>query len=1037
MNAATIKQLCNKQVPTIFKDEKIEKALNILEKTKSAALVILEKNSKAIGIITERDIAKKAGHWDEILTKPVSSLMSSPLFTLKETTNFAQAYMMMSEHGYRHIVVLDEDEKLLGILGEDDFLKHLTLEQLLGVKEVEQVMSKEVMTAREDETVAQIIQTMTTHKISSIVIIKDNKPLGIFTERDAVHLARYGDKNLSTSIAKHMASPVSTIKQNYSVLDAERILKQKKIRRLVVVDEKGELAGILTQHDLVKGISGTYIKMLRDTIHKQKNIIHETNNRLEEQSVLKNILHSFTDKFIIACDINSVIEYTNTCTLELPCKVPKIGELLNEDVKCFKKEIAASILNGDVNTTIHKLAIVRSENGSISSFKTSYAPIFSEQKLLQGFLFSAEDVTNEQKTYNDLKILNDKLEQSEQRFKKIFDSAKNGILLVDIKERKFYMGNQAICEMLGYSSDEIQVLGIEDIHPKEVLEDVLENIKKQIAGEQKTLKDIVVKRKDSSLFYADISAEMITIDNQTLIVKIFNDVTERKEYEKLLETKNMQLKERETQLLQAQDIAKIGNWSLDIKSMEADWSDEMREICGIDTDVSVGPEFLSKIVYPEDWTKLYASLMDTANSGKLHHMEYRIKRKTDHKTRWVDCHGKRVIDKNNIVKVVGTFQDITEQKEREHSLMRSEEKYKDLFEGINDAVFVSPFSEETFHNFIEVNDIACQKLGYTKEELLQFSVLDIIQEDDFDTPHTMNLRKKELITNGYAFFQTQTRTKRGKIIPVEVSTKIIYIEEKLFVMLMVRDISERKMAEKKLKEQEDIMIVQSRQAAMGEMISMIAHQWRQPISVVSMAANTILLDIALDEFKEENVKIGLDEINEQVQYMSHTIDDFRNFFQSSKTITKEKVVNIIHSVLKIIGPALQQNNIEIKIDCEESIMLETYQSELTQVIINLLSNAKDALKNTKEDKRINIDVKELDDRVVFSISNNGPKIPKEILNRIFEPYFTTKEKSGGTGLGLYMTKSIIEKHMAGSIQVENLDNGVKFTISILKELKEV
>lgn len=528
--------------------------------------------------------------------------------------------------------------------------------------------------------------------------------------------------------------------------------------------------------------------------------------------------------------------------------------------------------------------------------------------------------------------------------------------------------------------------------------------------------------------YVDIATEKIELDGKDCMLGVFHDITQAKENQKILQEKNLLLEEREKQLLQAQEIAKIGNWSLDIKSMNAYWSDEIRDIAGIDAHTAVGPEFLSTIVYPEDWPALEASLMGAIKDGKSHHMEYRVKRPKDGETCWVDCRGIRLNDQNGQpLKIVGTFQDITENKLAE----QKERKLLDLIDSSNNEFYV--FDKNTFM-FTYVNNGALKNLQYSLEELKNMHPYDIKPEYTYAS---FNQVMKELVEQktSQMIFETLHLRKDGTTYPVEVHIQLLNTFNNQEFLAVIIDITKRKEIELKLREQEELMIVQSRQAAMGEMISMIAHQWRQPLTVVSMAANNLLLDIALDNLNKTSAVKELNTINEQTQYMSHTIDDFRNFFQHSKTLETDSVNNILADVVKIIGPALYDNEINIAIDCDSTITIQTYKSELTQVIINILSNAKDILKDKKEERNINIIVKELDENINITIYNNGFKIPVEIIDTIFEPYFTTKGESGGTGLGLYMSKAIIEKHMYGTIKAVNTERGVEFIIIIPKSLQ--
>ncbi len=289
--------------------------------------------------------------------------------------------------------------------------------------------------------------------------------------------------------------------------------------------------------------------------------------------------------------------------------------------------------------------------------------------------------------------------------------------------------------------------------------------------------------------------------------------------------------------------------------------------------------------------------------------------------------------------------------------------------------------------------------------------------------------------------------------------KIVFIS--LFTILVVlywtikykREIYRREIAEQSLrdlnlslkerieveveknKEQQLIMMQQSRHAQMGEMISMIAHQWRQPLNNLSMIIQGAALKHQLGKFNDELMTKLSADAQKQIMQMSQTIDDFRYFFKPDK-IEKEFSINttILH-ILGLLKPILKQKNITIETYFENDVIIKGFSNELGQALINILNNAKDALveNNSCRDKLITIVLKKEIGNVIIMIEDNAGGIKDDIIAHIFDPYFSTKEKKNGTGLGLYMSKNIIEEHCHGRISVENGNNGAIFKI----ELKEV
>ena len=242
----------------------------------------------------------------------------------------------------------------------------------------------------------------------------------------------------------------------------------------------------------------------------------------------------------------------------------------------------------------------------------------------------------------------------------------------------------------------------------------------------------------------------------------------------------------------------------------------------------------------------------------------------------------------------------------------------------------------------------------------------------------------------------------------------------------------------KNRQKDQHIIQQSRLAQMGEMISMIAHQWRQPLAAISSTSTAINLKAKLHKLDEATIIDSSDKIIKYSQHLSTTIDDFREFFKSNKEKKDTTYSELIKSVLNIVQIAIENKNIKIitNLNCKNTF--NTYPNEVKQVILNLIKNAEDVLveKNIKN-PMIRIETV----NSILTISDNGEGISKDIMDKIFDPYFSTKIKKDGTGLGLYMSKTIIEDHCNGKLSVENKEiinqdgtssNGAVFSINLEK-----
>ncbi|NVJ52616.1 MAG: PAS domain-containing sensor histidine kinase [Campylobacteraceae bacterium] len=290
------------------------------------------------------------------------------------------------------------------------------------------------------------------------------------------------------------------------------------------------------------------------------------------------------------------------------------------------------------------------------------------------------------------------------------------------------------------------------------------------------------------------------------------------------------------------------------------------------------------------------------------------------------------------------------------------------------------------------------------------------------------INHKYLEYNNATFEEISLITKEGEITPAIIRIKDIKDNNKKYKMVFIQDLTD-------LKEKESLLIEQSRMAAMGEMISMIAHQWRQPLSSIGTAVSNLKLRINMKSYDENIFNKKLDDVENYLNYMSTTIDDFRNFFKKDREKELTSITYITEIAIDMLYEAFEKNS--IKIENKNHIKLENiflYKNELLQVIINILTNAKDAFydKKEKDDNKITIEYKELKKVQKIIISDNAGGIAENIIDKVFDPYFSTKDNKNGTGIGLYMCKTIIEKHFEGRITVSNKKDGASFEITILK-----
>ncbi|HXE94870.1 MAG TPA: ATP-binding protein [Dongiaceae bacterium] len=244
-----------------------------------------------------------------------------------------------------------------------------------------------------------------------------------------------------------------------------------------------------------------------------------------------------------------------------------------------------------------------------------------------------------------------------------------------------------------------------------------------------------------------------------------------------------------------------------------------------------------------------------------------------------------------------------------------------------------------------------------------------------------------------------------------------------------QETAERIRTMEELRQKDQLMIQQSRQAALGEMIGNIAHQWRQPLNSLGLLVQQAPLFYELGQVNKEFLDTNARKSMELIQHMSRTIDDFRNYFKPDKEKVKFRVQEAVEKALSLMEGCLNNQRISIEVDLQDDPLIYGYPNEYSQVLLNILINAKDALIERKiAMPKVLFTIGTHEKRAVVTITDNAGGIPKEIIGNIFAPYFTTKGPQEGTGVGLFMSKIIIEKNMGGFITVRNVDGGAEFRI---------
>ena len=401
-----------------------------------------------------------------------------------------------------------------------------------------------------------------------------------------------------------------------------------------------------------------------------------------------------------------------------------------------------------------------------------------------------------------------------------------------------------------------------------------------------------------------------------------------------------------------------------------------------------------------------------------------------------------MIEKHTIIS------NITQKKYDENNIFKETDKLRAILNSSLDGIvaFDSYYDEngEIVDFIFTMANIEACKIINLKEEQLLGQKLSQIHSGNFKPLDSLDGKTlfesyKEVVLTGESktlefYFESDGikewfRNKTVKYSNGFICTFEIITKEKLFQEKLEQRVSEEIVKQQK---QQIILLQQSKMAAMGELIVAIAHNWRQPLNIISLLASTINRKYTDDKLNKDYMDDWIIKMDNQINFMSQTIDDFRNFYKPKENLKKIFLKETISKVISLINLQFETNNIKIKINIPKTISIVCLENQLQQALVNILLNSKEAIKNGNVKKGIIlISAKKNGSFIDIIIRDNGGGIEnKEILSSIFEPYFTTKSNSNGTGVGLYMTKIIIEQNLNGKTEVKNIDNGFEFIIKI-------
>jgi|GEM_PF-2373872 len=896
------------------------------------------------------------------------------------------------------------------------------------------IVQSELLDCTPQTSIREAAAAMSAARCGSVVVKDGGRVVGIWTERDAITLDLKGEGVLDTPISRVMSSPVKTIAADMPLGEAALRFKQEGLRHFLVTDSAGGVLGMVTQTDVVKnqGIEFfVHLKEVGSVMSGQPAMLHAGASVAEAAARMKS---GRWDAVVVEKD--------------------GLFGILTE------RDIVRLIGGGTVNASLGEVAsfplLTVMAKDSLFHARTLFTEkrfrhlgVVDQDGKLLGLVTYADLLASIEQDY--VRELREALREQEERFRqsqhslllaeKVSETTLEGIM-VTAPDGTIESVNPAFAELFGYSNDEL--IGKNPRIFKSGRHDpgFYRRMWQTLESRGEWISEIWNRRKDGALLTLRVKVSAVREKDGRLTnyVAAYADISQQlKSLQELRESEK-----RLATLIEALPDAVFfkdgeGRWQI-INTPAKRLFDLERQAWQGKTDTELGElqphlrETYAACLASDEraWQEggvLHEVEVVPGEKGQLHYFEVS-------KIPLFDDQGKR-----HALVILG--RDATERRQAEDALRRE----KDFTDAVLNTAGSLIAVMDRQGRVVRFNRTAEMVTGYDAAEVIgkHFwecflpaeehervgKVFERIMDGDIVSRYENHWVMKDGSLRLFDWSNAALRDSQGKVeylitIGIDV-TERKRMEDELRHLNENLELRVQEEVEKNL-QQERLLIQQSRLAAMGEMIGNIAHQWRQPINALTLLLANIKDAYEFDELDAETMDHSVEEGQRMIRRMSATIDDFRNFFRPNKKKVRFSVLQAVEDTLSILGAGLNSHNILVTLEGGEDAVAWGYPNEYSQVLLNILSNAKEAiLTRGNGEGRIAIRLETEGDRVSLAVRDSGGGIDEAIMPKIFDPYFTTKES--GTGIGLYMSKIIIENNMEGRIEAHNVEGGAEFTIS--------
>ena len=642
------------------------------------------------------------------------------------------------------------------------------------------------------------------------------------------------------------------------------------------------------------------------------------------------------------------------------------------------------------------------------------------------------------KNITDRKHAEEALRASEERYRALSAATAEGVAVHHNGRIDF--ANESLVTMFGYEPEE--VVGMEAIAfiAPEAREKA---IALAVSGHEEPYESIGL-RKDGTTFPVEFLGKGITLEGERRRVGLVRDLTRQKQAEAALRVS-------EERFRSIADCTPVVMWMTDAAGHQEFVNRAYRQFLGVTLEQVAGIDRWQPLVHLDDAAEYVGAFAESLRTRSAFYAQARVRR-ADGEWRWIASYGApRFSPDGEFLGIAGSSPDITDLKMAEEALRQSEERFRVAQELSLDAFTILTAVRNADGRIVDfrweyANPTAARLLRRSPEDLAGQQLLRVLpgnkaNSDLFDRyvrvvetgePHDYEIPYESEGIRGW-FRNMTVKLEDGIAVYFADITERKEVEEALKALNEeLENRVEQRTAE--LREKDQLLLLQSRQAAMGEMIGNIAHQWRQPLNSLGLTIQQLLLLHDFGKLSREVLDQTVSKSMELIQHMSKTIDDFRNYFRPDKERVEFRVSDIVADTLSLVEDSFRNQHIKVEVVSKTDPVIYGYRNELAQALLNLLSNAQDAIKERQtHDPLVTVTIDSEDGCTILTVTDNAGGIREEIMDKIFEPYFTTKGPQQGTGVGLFMSKSIIEKNMGGRLSARNIANGAEFRIEICDE----